>query len=424
MMAIPGGGEGGLFGQVCIAHEETTDVKTVVVVFCVDVSSSMSVLAGSTGKSRLEHQVDALKRLARLAADFPGDNVAIELGIITFDSEARVVLPIGPINMETVAIVTDRFRANGGTSILRAREEAITLVRPLIPEGCAGHVIVFTDGEDSEFAKELRLPQAASQLVSDLRTLPSVTFYAVGCDGADGGTLDRFIQSCRRGDHRNVSSDDVGRVVGSLYALMQQLHVTNIVVKVYVCDEDAAVPLLGEEIRHKEAAYQESMPCHVTFELPDGLPVGKSVKVVVTFSDHRPDATCVVSGPLDAPDPMLLSAYVDFLSAKLAREVAPLVRAEAFDAAQGKITELKQSLQAVLSAGGDASSVNAALAELDANMADITRARDDYTAAHLLALRLCSRADTDQRMVSIDTSADSRTVSALQRQFSGQDFLY
>jgi Ca-activated chloride channel homolog len=132
--------------------------------------------SGSMTGSKIETVKAAVQRAISVIA--PADNV----GVVTFDSQARVAVPIQPVgDKENVRSQVSKITAGGGTWLLPALEKALLLLRQVNTR--RRHVIVFSDGEVPD--------DGLLDLVTMMRK-EGITVSAVGVDGAADGLFGRL----------------------------------------------------------------------------------------------------------------------------------------------------------------------------------------------------------------------------------------
>ena len=392
--------DGTTFGRVRIdfVKAATAEKKKVCLIVLCDISSSMA------GR-RIENLRAGINRFAKLAVDH-SNTLEVEMALIAFNDSAELALPMGPIP-SNITEITDGLVANGGTSIQAALTMAMDTARPLIEAGKVVNVVLITDGEDSELENELEHERGNSQLVADLMALPYTTVFCVGiCAEASKAVLDGIIKYCRRGTMQIIDNNDISKLFGSVFALIYELVPQNI--KVTVNNGDKI-------IRCKEVSCQPPMECSVTFETNDSI--DDHIDIKVAFAET---STSYLVG--EAMDLSLVPAYMESICAKSAVVVASLLDQNRLPAAGQENAKTRQKLQSILEAFAPMdpetnSAINTALAELDTNAAEILVATTNYTEARLMSMRLQSRADTNERTMSIDPHG--RSVSDMQRNLSG-----
>jgi Mg-chelatase subunit ChlD len=137
-------------------------------------------------------KLDAAK--AAVLAAFDAVGAADRVAVITFDSEAKLHVPLTSDRKSFKAAV-DKIDAGGGTNIYPALKLAFDTLKP--QKLAHRHVILFTDGE----APTDGIPE----LVSDMRA-SGITLSAVGVQGADRNLL---VMIADAGNGRVYMIDDI-----------------------------------------------------------------------------------------------------------------------------------------------------------------------------------------------------------------------
>jgi Ca-activated chloride channel family protein len=138
-------------------------------------------------------KLEAVKKAMHAVVDQLAADDQIE--IITFDSEAAVLVPLTKPN-KALGKRIDALQSGGGTNVYPALEAAFEALHPL--KLGHRHIVVLTDGE---------LPtDGIPELMSDMRAA-GITTSAVGVQGADRALLTMISDG---GNGRLYMVDDVG----------------------------------------------------------------------------------------------------------------------------------------------------------------------------------------------------------------------
>lgn len=138
-------------------------------------------------------KLEAVKKAMHAVVDQLGADDQIE--IITFDSDAAVLVPLSKPN-KSLGKRIDSLQAGGGTNAYPALKEAFDALTPL--KLAHRHILLFTDGE---FPTD-GIPELMTEIRSD-----GITASAIGVQGADRTLLTMIADG---GDGRLYMVDDVG----------------------------------------------------------------------------------------------------------------------------------------------------------------------------------------------------------------------
>lgn len=163
------------------------DMPEATLVFVLDRSGSMQQPVGS------ETRLDVAKQATQSAAQLL--NAESQVGIVVFDAEATVVLPLQKLDADAVAAAMSKVDPGGGTEIYPGLEAAYEMLRGV--DSPARHIVVMTDG--------LSQPADYPSLLARIRQ-EGITVSAVSI--GKGAERELVAEIARLGDGTFQATDD------------------------------------------------------------------------------------------------------------------------------------------------------------------------------------------------------------------------
>jgi Mg-chelatase subunit ChlD len=389
-----------------------------------------------------------------------------DVTLVAFNERASVVYGPGTAEgaMAEWERIADALQAGGGTSLEAALTVALEVAEGKLQRGRPVVMLLLTDGEDPDFAQNMRRFRAAGVVPSSpkseavLRQLGQrsglATHFVGICGDADAGLLDGLAQQSN-GTFVSIADDNIKGLMGSLLGLVAEKVSHGVLVSVVHAASDTVV------MAPRAIHLRRGTPTRVPLELPLHLLVA---------ADHHQKLLRLrlevvrIGARLDAPPANAIECTVDVEEEEggggggvavkekeeedwgVALEHARAWRGRACATMAGALTRrtryedttnealetntaLLARLQPLLLlaaatevAGEEAQALRALVAEVEVHGAELDAARSDHHRLRELSCRAASDASTARNGgISI---GDARTESVAQASMRSMSLLY
>lgn len=342
---------------------------------------------------------DGIMRIGDLANRFVAPR--IELTIIEFNQEARIVLPCTTTpTAKQLRKVCNSLSPEGGTNIGAALNMALSIAlgKKVV------HIVLFTDGEDGCNLKQ-KLEAKHEPYIKNLGVLPNIWLHCVGiCADVDAQLLDSLRRLVRRGTFQTISDNDIAKLVGVLWGLMMEVVDPNCVVSLTVDDR----------LQHSQEAILRipSSGCRV---LAPNVPPG-TLKAALVIDGSTKEQIFTPENE-SGIDEVCALEVVDQCKADTFSALAAALADYDFDAVESIHDKAIRSLETMFRETTPRLSeyIEAALRELNDHKGEIMQNRESGDLVREASMSALSRAST-VRSNGLSLDPSSRTLSELQSQ--------
>jgi hypothetical protein len=385
---------------------------------------SLVILADASGSmqtgGRIENLRSGIMRLGELSNQFA--SMQVELTIIQFNEVAGIVWGPAPMpSMEKLRTLCSDIKPKGGTNISHAIEVGLNITEQRAFVGKSVHMVLFTDGVDTS-SLDTMLENGTLPYLDQLKNQKRLTLHCVGiCADADAMLLDRIVRAACRGTFQCIKDVDISRLIGSMWGLMMEMVDQNIRLVVETTDSDGSVSaVVSRDVILRVCS--PPMPLVIGFKV---LPTTTMIRARMLIDERCLDARLSLPRTAGAAfDMVCAQEAVNLLQAELSEKIVVLLRAGNPSDAMVEVGITRETIQKLLEKVESeeqraefSAIVDVVMQELNASEANLLRAINDFEEGREIELREMSRCAT-VRNSGVSITADSRTLSVLQRELS------